>query len=486
MGIADNFRKGMGVVGDIYDLRMKRDKSAAYPEELDLANKMAAAKLLYQNYENQFAPEKMGLENQYLSANVTGKNIENKYLPEKLQGENKYRGLVNEWYAPNMKSEINARDTQTKFTPLKYAIEAENATRGNSRYDDAQKFMRSLGEMPAAQRTIWFSDPNNYDYYLKMQEVFKSGIGDKKQNGGNILTPQFLQKFGLEGGAQQQVPQQGMAAPIQSPPSGGMQPSAPAQQGIGQPMGMPQEMAPPQQGQVNIPGVGPVNAPPPQGQVTPQVEQVIPPESQVAPNANPVELTPQQKTQLGFQSVANQKVAGSTMTNRGVMAVGLANFIQQNKDVFAPRIENASKYAGVIGKGQKEIDRLKKETPEAYRDYLWVTKDFIPNLSNNIRMMEKLANTNEQTTLLNDMNSSYLRWDIDPKTSIKYLNMGMDMFERQSKAILDAAQPLYKGVLEQLNGIKTGGEQGDYVGSQQVKSIGGKSYKLVNGDWYPQ
>lgn len=496
MGIAESFRQGVGAVGDIYDVRMKRAKSQAYPEELDLANKMAAAKLLYQNYENQYAPEKMGLENQFLGANVTGKNIENKYLPEKLRGENEYRGLVNKWYSPNMSSEINARDTQTKFTPLKFAIEAENATKGNSRYDDAQKFMRSLGEMPADQRKVWFADKDNYNYYLQMQEIFKSGIGNQKQNGGNILTPGFLQQFGLGGGMQ--PPQQGMPQNTSQPLSQGgigspMPQMAPQtqgnmapEQGLAQPMSAPQEapqqMAIPQKGQVNIPGVGMVDAPPSQGQEQQQAGQVNISDS-IAPNAEPPPLTSKERTFLNTQNSANKAQVGAKMWNRAMGAVGLELFVQQNKDVFAPRIENATRYAGVMGKGQKAIDQLKKETPEAYKDYLWVTQDFIPNLSNNVRIMEGLANTNEQTDLLNDMNKSFLRWDVDPKTAVKYINMGMDMFSRQGRSILDAAQPVAPGVLERLNGIKSVEKSGNYVGKQDAREVNGQKFKFVDGEW---
>lgn len=478
MGLADSFRSGVGAVNDLYDVRMKKQRAESYPEELDTANKMAAAKLLYQNYENQFAPEKMGLENQYLQSNITGKNLEN------------------QWYSPNMESSINARDTETKYLPLKYGIAAESALKGSSRYDDSQKFLRSVGEMPAAQRAIWFADPDNYDYYTKMQKELQGNMGKEQKN--QIITPEFLQQFGLGGGIQDapQSPQMqtqpgGMAAPMPSPQQQqqmpmGQSPQMP--QGM-LPQGSPQQMpmqAPVNPQQANIPGVGMVNTPPQQGGVQQQDTNVAEQAAKMAtvPGAPTPELTSKERTQLGFEVVANQKATGSQMTNIAQGAVRLELFLQDNKDTFAPRLENAAKYAGAIGRGQKAIDQLKKETPQAYLDYLWVTKDFIPNLGNNIKVMEKLASTDQQREALNEMNSSAFRWDVDPKSAVKYLNMGFNMFGRQSKAALKAAQPIHPGALEKLNGIKSVSETGDYVSQPKTKQIKGQKFKFVNGDWY--
>lgn len=470
----------------------------------------------------------------------------NKYLDEKNRLANQYSGLVNSYYGPEhqaaidyqniinkyeprkLEADINSTETNTRFTPLKYGIEAENAVRQNSRYGGAYQYLKSISDMPAAQKAVYLADPENYQNYMQVVQTLKEGTG--AMGGPQVLTPQFLKQFNLGNGVM--PPQQGGGlagtpnAPMPSPVMGNMgQGGAPIPMpqggGLGAPVAPPQGMPPGMpQGQPaalppNMAPRGPDSPLPPDNMLPPAMQQGTPggglgapmtpspvatPAAPITPdqatlaantginpqqaqmigeNATNEALTPKQRTQLGFQAIANQKIAGAPMTNRAMGAVALEKWIQDNQETFAPRIENAAKYAGALGQGQAAVDRLKKETPDSYVDYDWVVHDFIPNLGNNVKVMEKLASSDQQRKALNDMTQSAFKWDLDPKAAIKYLNMNFDMFGRESQAILNAAQPQFPGVLEKLNNVKPMKGQ-DYVGANRSTApTGGANAGMV-------
>jgi hypothetical protein len=72
--------------------------------------------------ENQYYAPNMQSQIGYRNALMQGQNIENQYMPEKLKLANAFAGLQNQYYAPNIQSEINNRNALTNkyntMTPL--------------------------------------------------------------------------------------------------------------------------------------------------------------------------------------------------------------------------------------------------------------------------------------------------------------------------------------------------------------------------------
>ena len=186
------------------------------------------------------------------------------------------------------------------------------------------------------------------------------------------------------------------------------------------------------------------------------------------------QLTPAQKTYLASVAETNAKIAGKPATTRAVGAATMEKFIQDNKDTFAPRLKNAAEYAGALGRGKEYADKLSGKNPEALQDYTWVNNDFIPQLTNNVRIMEKLSVTPFQQKQVNEMTAAAFKWYQSPDTAITYINKNFDMFGREAQAALDAAQPYKKGVLEKMYGLNT--NSGDYIGNNK----GAKDYSKMS------
>lgn len=515
-----------------------------------------AAAARYAFSDAQLKNEYQKLINQYYGpehqASIDYQNITNQYLPEKLRLGNQYQGLVNENYTPNIQSEIRSRDAETQFVPLKYAIQAENAMRNNSRFGGSYQYLKSVADMPADVRTVWMGDPdNNAQYQAEIQNLHNS-MSNNQSTGGqsSLITPALLKKVGLESLSQDivgapaptgvvvgqdvrgglaaplpnaqnspamqggqppvvvNVPPQGSQMSPQSQPSmqlGGMAaplpgmtqagPSAmmPPQQGF-TPMGAPpiatpqQPMAqPPRPMQPNVgatpspsPKAVPENAPP----LTPQAASIAQKDGISTQEANKVandsknpELSSADKQLLATQMLGNKKMVDAKTTARALAAITYEKVLAENQDRIAPAFENAAKYAGIIGSGKLTLDKFKNEHPKEYQDYMWVVNDLVPNLTNNVRMMEGLASTDSQRHALNDMYGSVLRWESDPKMAINNINKTMKLFGGQAKAALETAQPRFSGVLEKLYGLKMNKGE-DYVGPNRGK----KDYSQMSTD----
>ena len=515
----------------------------------------AAARYAYSDAELRNQYQK--LINQYYGpehqAAIDYQNIINTYQPEKSRLGNEYQGLVNADYHADKQSEIDARKAETQFIPLKYAIQAENAIRNNSRFGGSYQYLKSVADLPADQKAIWMANPDNYaQYQAEIQNLHASMANNQAQGGSSsLITPALLKRVGLESLSQDIVGaapstgvvvsgnKGGLAAPLNANQGG-----LPAQQNGAPPVvvNMPNQMTPitPQASQfmqqggmaAPLPGMTPMGAPPmmpPQGGMTPmgapplmppQPQQVAPqaqpqqPAAQVPPaagnalpantpplskgaadvaakdNVSPQEanqvandaknpaLTNEQRQQLGFQMVANKKTVGQVVTNRALGAVTFEKIIGDNQDRFAPAFENSAKYAGLLGAGKLTLDQFRKEHPQEYADYIWVTNDLIPNFGQNIRVMEGLASTDKQREALAEMYKSALSWKSDPKMAVKNINRTIDLFKSQAKAAMSTAQPVYPGVLEKLYGLKE--SNADYVGpgrltAQQQTALKGMS-----------
>lgn len=446
-------------------------------------------------YNTGLAAREQQTRNKYLdpalAAQTSIAQTQAQFLPEQYRLANQYQGLINQYYGPNITSQINERNVNAKYKPLEVGISLQNSLRNSSRFGDAANVVRSINSMNSTDQAVYLSDPANLQAYTTALKQIQQGVTNGTPS-NQVLTPDFMRRFGFNVGggggggglaANPAMPQQPVAQPepqqmpVQQPPMGMATPIAPVQA----------EQQPPPEAAPNtatIPGVGAVQMPPaqqPAGMATPVV-QLLPQQApaevhpavqqavqqHIAENAPNQELSMQDRMLLARQSVANQKLVGAKPWNRAQAAIPLEKYLQDNQPVFAERLRNAAKYAGTEGAVRLAKDKLLAKTPQSLIDYNWVVNDFVPNLGNNVRLMEGLAATNEQRHVLNQMQLSALNWYNDPEAAIKSLNMNMDLFHRQAKAILDAAQPMFPGVLEKLNKIKE--PSGGYI-KQDIKKV---------------
>ena len=384
------------------------------------------------------------------AANLYKLQTENQFLPDKLQLANQYQSLINQYYGPSMMADINAKNAETKFTPLKYAIEAQNSIRNNSRFGATSDYVRAINQMKGGDQEIFLSDPVNLANYKTALAQMGGGLGNAQSN--NILTPKFLNNFGLasdtfsapsnnqanlnvsaSNDSQSNLPPP--PATVTSPPE------VPQQNGLGAPL--PQNASP-------APQAPPITI----DKAHPAVQQAV--AQHIADNAPNQTLSPDDRTALAHQSLANQRVAGAKLWNRAQGAVTLENLLNGDAETTKQRILNATQYAGALGQGQYAVDRLMANNKDAYTDYKWYKQDFVPNLGNNIKVMEQLASTDSQREALNDMFNNAIKWDTNPQAAAKLINMSIDLLHNQAQATLKSAQPVNPGVLERLNGIPAG------------------------------
>lgn len=111
MALIDSLRAGAGLINDL-------DKNRVLHAIAPYQGGLAAAQLFQENTQNQF-------------------------LPEKLRMANQYQGLVNQFYAPNMNSEIAGRNANTaqtniqnRFLPEQYGLANAHQAQVNQLYPD--------------------------------------------------------------------------------------------------------------------------------------------------------------------------------------------------------------------------------------------------------------------------------------------------------------------------------------------------------------
>lgn len=255
----------------------------AYPmtqadlEKMRLANQ-------YQGIINQYQPEKSRLSNESLGLSNAYQSIINKYQPQKSDLE-------------NQQAQANLN-----FTPLKYAIEAQNSMRNSSRFGGAYQYLKSIADLPAAQRSIYLADPDNYNQYMEMIGQLHDSV--RTQGQSTVITPALLKKVGLDTIAddvvngQPSAPTVTKGAPAQSSAGGLGAPivntsAAPAQANNSMPpinVNIPQSMPMPTQAQPAAPvaPMGGLTSPLPMPSMGATIPPSMPPVAPMAPAAAPM------------------------------------------------------------------------------------------------------------------------------------------------------------------------------------------------------
>lgn len=427
----------------------------------------------------QLANTGLDLANQY-------QGLLNKFAPEKFRNEARIQeGEISEFPFKNQLrgAQANQANAESRFLPLKYAIEAQNSVRANQRFGQAYQLHQWLSSQSPEAKADWIA--THQAEYDQMGADLANGPNLQKQ--GAILTPEFLSKFGLPGG----MGQQGMIGNAPAP--------APTPQGA--PAGanglLNNAMTPASGGAplANAPAFNPTGIP--QAPAIPQQAQTQPAPTQNAPFAADTPDQVQHRVLMN-QMTANNKAITNTTRNRVEGAIVLEKFAGDNREEYAPKILNAVQYAGALGRGKKFADQLRTEQPQSYADYKWFQNQFKESMVNNVKVMEKLGATDSQRNMMGDMITSIDHVTDTPETTLKLINSSMKLMRDQAKATLDSAQPHYKGVIEKLHNLKD--YDGDYVSKEYVDSLrkstqaptpekttvlDGKTYHMINGQWYP-
>jgi len=192
-------------------------------------------------------------------------------------------------------------------------------------------------------------------------------------------------------------------------------------------------------------------------------------------------LSNSDKNLYSSQMLANKALVGSKVMNQAIGAVQFENLLMNNRGQFSQAFKDASQYAGIIGQGKFAMEKFQKNHSEAYANYLWVTKDLIPKLTNNEKRMEALGSTDRQRIALNDMYHAVLKWDSVPDTAVANINKTIGLFGAQAKAAIRSAEPRWPGALEKLYGIHTN-PVSDYISKTTLTTEQQKEAESISTD----
>jgi hypothetical protein len=148
--------------------------------------------------------QKGTLENQYYAPNIQseinqrnaltqGQNITNQYLPDKLKAANALAQLTNQYYAPNIQSEINSRNAQTQKLNTMTPLEAQAEAIKNKYLAQSEQARINYQNMGGGRGSTGSKDEMLYQYNVGLDNPKLSGqqireAADVYANGGDTLS----------------------------------------------------------------------------------------------------------------------------------------------------------------------------------------------------------------------------------------------------------------------------------------------------------
>jgi hypothetical protein len=197
----------------------------------------------------------------------------------------------------------------------------------------------------------------------------------------------------------------------------------------------------------------------------PQVQQPIqqPILQQAQPQIPTFESTPKKKEDIenAFALAADNKLIGTQQRRRADASVTLEKWLLDNRERYAPMINDATKFAGLIGRGLSLQDAISQTSPEAYTNYKLFKTSFVPNLANQMRMQEGMGATDQQTKILEQMYQAGLNIDQNPDGAKKMINQAIKMTQDVGDAVFQGSEPIHKGIHRKMFGLEK--LQGNYT-----------------------
>lgn len=390
-------------------------------------------------------------------------NIRNAQLA-KYDLENK--GVQNAFMRPMAEQNLLAQKLKNQFTPLDMAIRAQNALVYNNRFGNIGMYLRSIGEMPAAERSAYLAQPENYNFYNNMLEQFKYGMKNP-QSQGNILTPEYVASFGIGTQNQNNLPQ--------TYENGGMPQNA--LRGMGMPQGLPGGGM--TQG-MGVPPVAPGSPQPPtdltispqQAQKLAQAPQNMWDAAQAAKMAqsSEVQVPERDQARLNYlQLLVNQKAVPASLKERLSNVVSMESWLMQNKDEYVRLVESSSEYFGPTGKLKYWRDVITGRNQDKVKDYNVLTQSIIPELTSLNNRIGKLGATDKQRAESRGIVNQITNWQLRPGKALRAFNDQLNMVRSVGNSVVDANEPIFKGVNKQIYNFNL--EKQNYIPNEVIQRV---------------
>lgn len=191
-------------------------------------------------------------------------------------------------------------------------------------------------------------------------------------------------------------------------------------------------------------------------------------------------FTQQTKDNIRQTQLANQLSANNALTTPatrrqyegGIQIEGIFN-----DPNFQSQAQNAAVYAGATGKGKAALSALSQTNPKAYEDYIAFKRQTLPLIESRIKTLDQMGATDAQRKILENMfDKTADALTSNPQQFIMQLNQLGKTLNLVARSVQTAASPLTP-----MNRIKAFNPIID-----ATKTINGKIYHKIQGQWYEQ
>lgn len=174
-------------------------------------------------------------------------------------------------------------------------------------------------------------------------------------------------------------------------------------------------------------------------QLTPKPSQDINPNN----GSNQFSSTPEQVANLSNISniAANQSLTTAATRRQAEGARQVDALI--NDPALNQRAKNAFQYAGLQNMPKNVVDSLKRDSPQAYNDYLTFMNNDLPLLESRIKTLDQMGATDNQRKMLEDMfKKTMFAWRSDPQRAMQLFEGLKQSLSTVSQSVLASAQPV--------------------------------------------
>lgn len=181
------------------------------------------------------------------------------------------------------------------------------------------------------------------------------------------------------------------------------------------------------------------------------------------------------QTQLANQLSANNALTTPATRRQyegGIQVEGIFN-----DPSFQSQAQNASLYAGATGKGKAALAALSQTNPKAYEDYIAFKRQTLPLIESRIKTLDQMGATDAQRKILENMlGKTADALTSNPQQFILQLNQLGKTLNLVARSVQTAASPLTPMQrIKAFNPIL-----------EASKTINGKTYHKIQGQWYEQ
>jgi hypothetical protein len=403
--------QGMQAWVDLWDKMRASKANRPYVNDLAKANRdyevgksqISLADALTRDLKNRTDISKTGVETgllnkqiQYYAPNILSeigaRNAEAALNKERT----KYYGDETRSNIDWRKSESDKNREETKYVPLKYLLETIDKRRQSSRFGPAYELSRYLNGLDQSSRATWIAE--NQGAYNKLISDVANNALNPEEGAQNAMIDSAISTY---------FPQQSALMPKQDAPQGNA------------PLGMLANAT-----QSNSPVFG------------------------VSPEST-------ERMKRAAELTANRKLVTAATQRQVEGAQQVASIM--NDPELQSKVQSASVYAGAWGKGKQALDALSQKNPQAYEDYLSLVNQDMVLLGNRIKTLDQMGATDAQreelTGLFNKTMNSALS---NPRQFIQQFNNLGKSLERVAKGVIKSGSPVYNmNQAEAFNPIQT-------------------------------